>query len=76
MQNHRNGLTAFPLISFLAKGHCYHPKLGAKQRVNQQHNPEIFHGEEIWICTKKSSFLPWYVIQLLIDLPAETIPVK
>lgn len=48
MQNHRNGLTAFPLISFLAKGHCYHPKLGAKQRVNQQHNPEIFHGEEMY----------------------------
>jgi hypothetical protein len=43
----RNRLTAFPLKSFLAKGHCYPLKLGARQIVSQQHSPEIIQGEGV-----------------------------
>jgi hypothetical protein len=31
------------LKSFLAERHCCHPKLEAKQIINQQHNPETIH---------------------------------
>jgi len=41
-----NRLTLFPLKSFPAKGHRYHPKLGARQTVDQQHSPEIIQGEQ------------------------------
>ena len=37
-------LTVFPLTLVLVKGHCYHPKLGAKQIVNPLHNPDIASG--------------------------------
>ena len=40
----KNEPTAFPLTSFLAKCRYYHPGLEAKQKVNQQHNPEITHS--------------------------------
>lgn len=41
-----NRLTLFPLKSFPVKGHHYHPKLGARQTVDQQHSPEIIQGEQ------------------------------
>lgn len=38
-------LTTSPPKPFLEKHHYDHPKLGAKQTVNQQHNPEIIRAK-------------------------------